>query len=138
MSINRFTLQLDEIKAAYAAEPNPTLAVRLERIGRIEKMLAANEEKICKVLAADFGTRHSIESRLLEFQMVYQACKHVRKHLKEWMKPQLVSTPGFLGSSHAWTQMQSMGVVGIMSPWNYPVQLALVPAIVAFAAGNRV
>ena len=138
MSINRFTLQLDEIKAAYAAEPNPTLEVRLERIGRIEQMISANEEKICKVLAADFGIRHSIESRLLEFQMIYQACKHVRKNLKEWMKPQLVSTPGFLGSSHAWTQMQSMGVVGIMSPWNYPVQLALVPAIAAFAAGNRV
>jgi coniferyl-aldehyde dehydrogenase len=138
MSINRFTLQLDEIKAAYAAESNPTLEVRLERIGRIEQMISANEEKICKVLAADFGTRHSIESRLLEFQMVYQACKHVRKNLKEWMKPQLVPTPGFLGSSHAWTQMQSMGVVGIMSPWNYPVQLALVPAIAAFAAGNRV
>lgn len=138
MSINRFTLQLDEIKAAYAAEPNPTLEVRLERIGRIEQMISANEEKICKVLAADFGIRHSIESRLLEFQMIYQACKHVRKHLKEWMKPQLVATPGFLGSSHAWTQMQSMGVVGIMSPWNYPVQLALVPAIAAFASGNRV
>lgn len=138
MSINRFTLQLDEIKAAYAAEPNPTLEVRLERIERIEQMIAANEEKICKVLAADFGIRHSIESRLLEFQLIYQACKHVRKNLTEWMKPQLVATPGFLGSSHAWTQMQSMGVVGIMSPWNYPVQLALVPAIAAFAAGNRV
>ena len=138
MSINRFTLQLDEIKAAYAAEPNPSLEVRLERISRIEQMIAANEEKICKVLAADFGNRHPIESRLLEFQMIYQACKHVRKHLKEWMRPQLVATPGFLGSSQAWTQMQSMGVVGIMSPWNYPVQLALVPAIAAFAAGNRV
>jgi coniferyl-aldehyde dehydrogenase len=138
MSINRFTLQLDEIKAAYAAEPNPTLEVRLERIGRIERMISANEEKICKVLTADFGNRHVVESRLLEFQMVYQACKHARKHLKEWMKPELVPTPGFLGSSHAWTQMQSMGVVGIMSPWNYPVQLALVPAIAAFAAGNRV
>ena len=138
MSINRFTLQLDEIKAAYAAEPNPSLEVRLERISLIEQMIAANEEKICKVLAADFGNRHPIESRLLEFQMIYQACKHVRKHLKEWMKPQLVATPGFLGSSQAWTQMQSMGVVGIISPWNYPVQLALVPAIAAFAAGNRV
>ena len=138
MSINRFTLQLDEIKAAYALEPNPSLEVRLERIGRIEQMIIANEEKISKVLSADFGTRHPIESRLLEFQMIYQACKHVRKHLKEWMQPQLVPTPGFLGSSHAWTQMQSMGVVGIMSPWNYPVQLALVPAIAALAAGNRV
>ena len=138
MSINRFTLQLDEIKAAYASEPNPTLQVRLERIGRIDRMIVANEEKICKVLAADFGNRNPIESRLLEFQMIYQACKHARKHLKEWMQPQLVATPGFLGSSQAWTQMQAMGVVGIMSPWNYPVQLALVPAIAAFAAGNRV
>lgn len=138
MSINRFTLQLDEIKAAYTADPNPSLEVRLERIGRIEKMIALNEEKICKALEADFGVRNPIESRLTEFQMIYQACKHTRKHLKEWLKPQLVETPGFLGSSHAWTQMQSIGVVGIMSPWNYPVQLAIVPAIAAFAAGNRV
>ncbi|CAM3812413.1 coniferyl aldehyde dehydrogenase [Polynucleobacter antarcticus] len=138
MSINRFTLQLDEIRAAYAAEPNPSLEVRLERIGRIEKMVRANEEKICKVLEADFGIRHPIETKLAEFQMVYQACKHVHQHLKTWMKPLLVDTPGFLGSSNAWTQSQSMGVVGIMSPWNYPVQLALVPVISALAAGNRV
>jgi coniferyl-aldehyde dehydrogenase len=136
--MNRFTLQLDEIKATYAAEPNPSLEVRLERISRIEKMIATNEEKICKVLAADFGVRHSIETRLAEFQMVYQACKHTSKHLKEWMKPNPVDTPFFMGGSQAWIKHQSMGVVGIMSPWNYPVQLALVPAIAALAAGNRV
>ena len=136
--MNRFTLQLDEIKAAYAAEPNPSLEVRLERISRIEKMITANEEKICKVLVADFGVRHTIETRLAEFQMVYQACKYTRKHLKEWMKPNPVDTPFFMGGSQAWIEHQSMGVVGIMSPWNYPVQLALVPAIAALAAGNRV
>ena len=136
--MNRFTIQLDEIKAAYATEPNPSLEVRLERIGRIEKMIEANEEKICKALAADFGVRHSIESRLAEFQMVYQACKYTRKHLKEWMKPVQMETPSFMGSSEAWIESQSLGVVGIMSPWNYPVQLALIPAIAAFAAGNRV
>ncbi|BDX21120.1 aldehyde dehydrogenase [Polynucleobacter sp. TUM22923] len=138
MTVNRLTLQLEEIKAAYAAQPNPTLEVRLERIGRIEKLVAANEERICKALEADFGVRNPIETRLAEFQMIYQACKHARKHLKEWMKPSLVDTPSFLGSSQAWTEMQSLGVVGIMSPWNYPVQLALVPAIAALAAGNRV
>ena len=136
--MNRFTIQLDEIKAAFATEPNPSLEVRLERIGRIEKMLEANEEKICKVLTADFGVRHSIESRLAEFQMVYQACKYTRKHLKDWMKPMQMETPSFMGSSQAWIQSQSLGVVGIMSPWNYPVQLALIPAIAALAAGNRV
>ena len=136
--MNRFTIQLDEIKAAYAAEPNPTLETRLERIGRIEKMIAANEEKICKVLSADFGVRHPIETHLAEFQMVYQACKYTRKHIKEWMKPVQAEVPSYMGSSEAWIEPQSIGVVGIMSPWNYPVQLALVPAIAALAAGNRV
>ena len=136
--MNRLTIQLDEIKAAYAAEPNPSLEVRLDRIGRIEKMIEANEEKICKVLSADFGVRHPIETRLAEFQMVYQACKDARKHLKEWMKPIHMEVPSHMGSSQAWTENQSLGVVGIMSPWNYPIQLALVPAIAALAAGNRV
>ena len=136
--MNRFTLQLDEIKAAFAAEPNPTVEVRLDRIGRIEKMIEANEEKICKALMADFGVRNPIETRLAEFQMIYQACKYTRKHLKEWMQATQVETPISLGSSNAWIQSQALGVIGIMSPWNYPVQLALLPAIAAFAAGNRV
>ena len=136
--MNRFTLQLDEIKAAFATEPNPSLEVRLERIGRIEKMIEANEEKICKALMADFGVRNPIETRLAEFQMIYQACKYTRKHLKEWMQVMQVETPISMGSSNAWIQSQALGVIGIMSPWNYPVQLALLPAIAAFAAGNRV
>ena len=98
----------------------------------------ANEEKLCKVLIADFGVRHPIETRLAEFQLVYQACKYTRKHLQEWMKPVQLETPSYMGSSQAWLQNQSLGVIGIMSPWNYPIQLALVPAIAAFAAGNRV
>jgi coniferyl-aldehyde dehydrogenase len=136
--MNRLTIQLDQIKAAYAVEPNPSLEVRLDRIGRIEKMIEANEEKICKVLSADFGVRHPIETRLAEFQMVYQTCKDTRKNLKEWMKPTQMEVPSYMGSSQAWTESQSIGVVGIMGPWNYPVQLALVPAIAALAAGNRV
>ena len=136
--MNRFTLQLDEIKATFATEPNPSLEVRLERIGRIEKMIEANEEKICKALMADFGVRNPIETRLAEFQMIYQACNYTRKHLKEWMQVTQVETPISMGSSNAWIQSQALGVIGIMSPWNYPVQLSLLPAIAAFAAGNRV
>ncbi|MBT8585518.1 aldehyde dehydrogenase family protein [Polynucleobacter paneuropaeus] len=136
--MNRFTLQLEEIKTAYIAEPNPSLEVRLERIRKIEQMITANEDKICKALEADFGFRHPMETRLAEFGMIYQACKHTSKHLKEWMKPTQVETPRFLGSSQAWIESQSIGVVGILSPWNYPIHLALLPAIAAIAAGNRV
>ncbi|WP_353426764.1 coniferyl aldehyde dehydrogenase [Polynucleobacter sp. MWH-UH19D] len=136
--MNRFTIQLEEIKAAYAAEPNPTLEVRLERIGRIEKMIKANEEKICKALTADFGVRNPSETRLAEFGMVSQACRFVRKNLKDWMRPVQMETPSYLSSSEAWIENQSIGVVGIISAWNYPIQLALLPAISALAAGNRV
>ena len=90
--MNRFTLQLEEIKTAYLAEPNPSLEMRLERIGKIEQMISANEDKICKALEADFGFRHPMETRLAEFGMIYQACKYTRKHLKEWMKPCLLYT----------------------------------------------
>ena len=136
--MNRFTIQLDEMKAAFAAEPNPTIKVRLDRIARIKKMVEANEEKICKALMADFGVRNSIETRLAECQMIYQACAHTRKYLKDWMKPEQREVPLHMGGSQAWVESQSLGVVGILSPWNYPVQLALIPAIAAFAAGNRV
>jgi len=136
--MNRFTFQFEEIKAAYVAESNPTIDVRLNRIERIEKMIANNEDKICKAVSADFGNRHPIETRLAEFQMIYQACKYTRKHLQTWMRPTLVEVPIYMGASQAWLQPQSLGVVGILSPWNYPIQLAIIPAIAALAAGNRV
>ena len=106
--MNRFSLQLDEIKAAFAAEPNPSLDIRLERIARIEKMIQANEDKICRVVSADFGVRHPIETRLAEFQMIYQACQFTRQHLKEWMRPEQVDTPITLGSSEAWIQTKHL------------------------------
>lgn len=136
--MNRLTIQLDEIKAADAAEPHASLALRLERISRVEAMLRANEDKLCKVLAADFGNRHPIETQLAEFSQIYQACRFAKKHLKEWMKPVALDTPSYLSSSSAWMQAQPKGIVGIMSPWNYPILLALAPAVAALAAGNRV
>ena len=136
--MNRFTIQLDEIKAAYETEPHPSIEVRLERIGRIEKMIKANEEKLCKVLTADFGVRHPAESHLAEFQMVYQACKFVRKHLKDWMKPVQMETPSYLSSSEAWIESQSIGVVGIISPFNFPAMVPMWFFPVAIASGNTV
>lgn len=136
--MNRLTIQLDEIRAAYAAEPHSTLEKRLERIGRVEAMLRANEEKLCKAVAADFGHRHPIETQLAELNQIYQACRYTKKRLKEWLKPVPLETPAYLSSSTAWMKAQPKGIVGVMSPWNYPILLALAPAIAALAAGNRV
>ncbi len=136
--MNSLTLHLEDLKKAFQHDCSPSFAERKERIERVVKMIDQYEENLCKVVHADFGNRHSVETRLTELNMVRQAAKYAIKHLKSWMKAQDISLPLHLKPSKAWIQAQPKGVVGIMSSWNYPIQLALVPAIAAFAAGNRV
>jgi coniferyl-aldehyde dehydrogenase len=136
--MNAMYLHLEDMKKAFLHDANPSLEVRKERIERIVKMVTQYEENLCKVVDADFGHRSSVETRLAELNMVKQAAKHTLKQLKDWMKPLHVETPFHLKPSKSWVQAQAKGVIGIISPWNYPIQLALVPAIAALAAGNRV
>ena len=136
--MNALQLQLEDLQQAFAHEPSPSFAERKERIERVVAMIDKYEDNLCKVVHADFGNRHSVETRLTELAMVRQAAKYAIKHLKSWMKMRDISMPMHLKPSKAWIQAQPKGVVGIISPWNYPIQLALIPAISAIAAGNRV
>lgn len=136
--MNVLQLQLEDLQQAFAHDPSPSFAERKERIERVVAMIDKYEENLCKVVHADFGNRHSVETRLTELAMVRQAAKYTIKHLKSWMKMRDISLPMHLKPSKAWLQAQPKGVVGIISPWNYPIQLALIPAISAIAAGNRV
>jgi len=136
--MNALQLQLEDLQQAFAHEPSPSFAERKERIERLVAMIDKYEENLCKVVHADFGNRHSVETRLTELAMVRQAAKYTIKHLKSWMKMRDISLPMHLKPSKAWVQAQPKGVVGIISPWNYPIQLALIPAISAMAAGNKV
>jgi coniferyl-aldehyde dehydrogenase len=136
--MNALQLQLEDLKQAFAHDPSPSFAERKERIERVVAMIDKYEENLCKVVHADFGNRHSVETRLTELAMVRQAAKYAIKHLKSWMKTRDISLPLHLKPSKAWVQAQPKGVVGIIAPWNYPIQLALIPAISAMAAGNKV
>lgn len=136
--MNALQFQLEDLQQAFAHDPSPSFAERKERIERVVAMIDKYEENLCKVVHADFGNRHAVETRLTELAMVRQAAKYAIKHLKSWMKMRDISMPIHLKPSKAWVQAQPKGVVGIISPWNYPIQLALIPAISAIAAGNRV
>ena len=96
-------LHLEELKKAYLHEPAPSFEVRKERILRIVQMINKYEENLCKVVSADFGVRHSVETRLIELNTVRQAAKFAIKHLKDWMAPRSVDLPFYLRSSNAWT-----------------------------------
>src|SRR5215467_9108862 len=127
----------DRQKAAFAAEPDPTFAVRRDRLDRLETLTVQHENEIVAAIAADFGTRPAQETRLAELFMVTAGIRHARRHLKGWMRPRRVATPVYLWPGTSRILRQPLGVVGVISPWNYPFQLALLPLVAALAAGNR-
>jgi coniferyl-aldehyde dehydrogenase len=125
-------------RAAFANERYPDYATRRDRLGRIMKLVTEHEDGLIAAVAQDFGHRSPHETRLAELFVVAAEARTAMRHLREWMKPQPVSTPLHLLPATSSILRQPVGVVGIISPWNYPVQLALAPAIGALAAGNRV
>jgi len=125
-------------RAAFAAERDPTLAVRRDRLRRLDQLTGGHETEIVAAIAADFGTRPAQETRLAELFMVSVGIGHARRHLSRWMASRRVHTPLYLQPGTSRVLRQPLGVVGIISPWNYPFQLAILPAVAALAAGNRV
>jgi coniferyl-aldehyde dehydrogenase len=125
-------------RSAFALERNPSLAVRRGRLDRMAALVAENEREIVAAVADDFGTRPAQETRLAELLVVTAGIRHARRHLWRWMRTRRVVTPMYLWPGRSIIIRQPIGVVGVISPWNYPVQLALLPAVAALAAGNRV
>ena len=125
-------------RRAFDAEPNPVFAVRRNRLDRLLALTERNEDAIVAAIAADFGTRSSQETRLAELFMVTVGIRHARRHLARWMRSRPVHTPLYLQPGRSHLVRQPLGVVGVISPWNYPFQLAILPVVAALAAGNRV
>ncbi|WP_143841986.1 coniferyl aldehyde dehydrogenase [Bradyrhizobium cosmicum] len=120
------------------SEPAPDLAARLDRLARLRAVVADNEERFRQAISADFGHRSAVETTIAETMMLYSEIRHAKKQLKSWMAPQRIATTlQFLPARNRLIP-QPLGVVGIIAPWNYPLQLTLAPAIGALAAGNRV
>lgn len=131
-------LALEQQRAAFAAEPAPTLAVRRDRLQRLAAMTAAHADELVAAIARDFGHRARQESLLTDIFTVRSAARHALGHLQGWMKPRRVPTALHFWPGHNRLLRQPLGVVGIVSPWNYPYNLAMSPAVAALAAGNRV
>ncbi|WP_187830417.1 aldehyde dehydrogenase family protein [Siccirubricoccus phaeus] len=113
----------------------------LERRRALLAALAATMRRRAEAIAAaadaDFGGRSAVETLLADVKLVADAALHARRHLRRWARPRRVAVPFPFWPSRAREEWVPKGIVGIMAPWNYPVQLALLPAIDALAAGNR-
>ncbi|EKS32742.1 coniferyl aldehyde dehydrogenase [Afipia clevelandensis] len=123
---------------ALSRAAEPTLAERRDRLARLRALVAANETRFADAISADFGNRSTTETLIAETLFVLAEIKHATKHLDRWMAPKHVATELQYFPAKNTLIPQPLGVVGIIAPWNYPLQLTLAPAVAAIAAGNRV
>ena len=125
-------------RQAFMADPFPDLATRLGRLNDLATLLDDFEVRIIDAIDADFGQRATVETRLSDLLTVRMALAQARKHLKQWMRARKVGTHMLFRPGKSVIQPQPLGVVGVIAPWNFPLQLVLSPVITALAAGNRV
>jgi coniferyl-aldehyde dehydrogenase len=115
----------------------PSLEDRLATLEKLERTLVARQTAIADAISRDFGHRSTHESLMADVYVVLATIKHVRAHLREWMETEEREVSWVFLPARVEVRPQPLGVVGIISPWNYPVQLALAPLVQVLAAGNR-
>ena len=107
---------------------------RLKALESLESSIRKHEDQLLEALHQDLGKSRE-EAYATELGIVYGELSYTRRHLKSWMKPKKVRTALLHFPSRSYILKDPIGTVLIMSPWNYPVQLTLVPLIGALAAG---
>ncbi|MDB5969885.1 MAG: coniferyl aldehyde dehydrogenase [Hydrocarboniphaga sp.] len=126
-------------RTAFLRDGPPSATARENRIDRLMHIMLSEADRLVEALDADYGSRSRTGSYISDVLGPLPALKHTRKHLRRWMKSQSYNAgPLSLFGGRAWVEWQPLGVVGVMSPWNFPVGLAFAPVAAAFAAGNRV
>ncbi|OEZ66121.1 coniferyl aldehyde dehydrogenase [Janthinobacterium sp. HH103] len=125
-------------RAACLAHPVPPLAERKRDLQTLQRYIRDHKLALCEAISADYGNRSHHETLLAEIFPAIDGIDHVLKKLKKWMTPQRRSVDwrNFPGARNR-VLPQPLGVVGVIVPWNFPVNLSLVPLTYIFAAGNR-
>ena len=133
--------ELPERLAALRAQQRRAPRCLDERLSDLYDLRAAlrlNLPELVRAMDADFGTRSRHESMLSDGMTVLRDIDHLLAHLKSWMRPKRRLLHPLFWPARGELRYQPLGVVGVISPWNYPINLALVPLATALAAGNAV
>jgi coniferyl-aldehyde dehydrogenase len=130
---------LERQRAAFMADLPVGIDLRRDRLKRAAAMIADNASRFCDALSEDFGHRSREQSMLTDIAASVAPIRHAIKSVEGWAKRDRrpVQFPlGLLGAK-AWVEYQPKGVVGVIAPWNFPVNLVMAPLAGIFAAGNR-
>lgn len=130
---------LEAQRAAFTAELPVTAATRKDRLNRALDVVLNNKDRLAAAMSEDFGHRSTELSLVTDIMASVKPIKHALKALDAWMRPEkrkLDFPLGLLGAK-ARVEWQPKGVIGIISPWNFPVNLTFAPLAGVLAAGNR-
>jgi coniferyl-aldehyde dehydrogenase len=130
---------LERQRAAFTAELPVTAAVRKDRLKRARAIVMENRDALARAVSDDFGHRSTEQTLLTDIMASVGPLDHALKHVDRWMKREtrrLDFPLGLLGA-RAYVEYQPKGVIGVISPWNFPINLTFAPLANIFAAGNR-
>ena len=135
-------------KKLYIEEETPSLELREDRLNRCVEMLKKYNVEILDAIQEDFGNRDYKAGFISEIMSTIGSINHAKENVKKWMKdekrksnpsqPFAIRTVMSLFGAKSWIKYQPLGTVGLISPWNFPINLVLSPLGTIFAAGNRV
>ncbi|MGV8960186.1 MAG: coniferyl aldehyde dehydrogenase [Stenotrophomonas sp.] len=128
---------LSVVRAAWLAR-RPDHSQRRADLQRLRAAFKAQLPQMVEAISLDFGHRSPHESLIADGMTVIGEIDHLLRHLRGWMTPRKVGVGWRFWPARAQIRPVPVGVVGVISPWNYPVNLALVPLATAIAAGNHV
>ena len=128
---------LEQQKQAYLRYPLPKAKERIDRLARLKRILVKYQDQFADAINQDYGNRSVGETKIGELLTCLEHIKYYSKHLTDWMKPSKRHVGIIHQPAKAWVQYQPLGVVGIITPWNYPLLLSIGPLICALAAGNH-
>ena len=131
------TTLVDSLRTAYAKGLTRPLAWRKHQLEQMLKMLEENESEFLDALATDLG-KPRVEGFITDIAFVTSEVKSMIKNLKKWNRSERVGTPLVTMPARSRLIPDPLGVVLVIAPWNYPIQLLLVPVASAIAAGNAV
>ena len=138
MEDEKVSSEILALKKSYTEDPYPSVQKRKGWLRNLEKVLLESEQNLIDAITKDFSHRSKFETEICELLPTYSALKHSCRNLSKWMKVKKRRTDPIFWFGSSSILYQPIGVVAIISPWNYPLQLTFIPLINALAAGNRV
>ena len=128
---------LETQRSAFKKNTNPSWASRKAKLEKLRDLILGHEAEFVKAISDDFGHRAVEDTLISEFLVIQGGLSHALKHTPKWMKTRKAPTAMQYKPAKNIIIPQPLGVIGIISPWNYPLQLAIMPLIGALGAGNR-